>query len=496
MSRIAELMESQLIGPRVSRRTAIGALAAGTAMLATPRSLRAKQPSAPGVARRARNVIFMVSDGMSAGTLTLADLYTRKTENRRCHWLRLAADKGSRRALQTTHSADGPVTDSAAAAAAWGTGFKHTNGAINITPDGRPHVPILVHAAQNGKRTGLVTTARVTHATPAGFSANVPVRDQEADIAKQQIERRIDVLLGGGSKYYTDELLATARDAVIVKDAPALAAVDPAAAAKKQLIGIFSRHHVPFVTDRAPGVPSLPAMTSKALDVLSRGPDGFVMQIEGGRIDHSAHSSDAYALLREQLEFDETIATVEKFLEGRDDTLLIITTDHGNANPGLTLYGRRGEKAFGLLANPTTPRKSFEWIYDQLPAKASVEDKIKVFPGLVEQATGIKLVESEEKIIAAALKGQRTTPFAAANVWTFVLGSLMADHFGVAFVSPNHTADMVELLARGPGSEAIGPNVDNTELHGVMVAALGLAPAQPLPGFDQLVPSVAPKTED
>jgi alkaline phosphatase len=436
----------------------------------------------------------MVSDGMSAGTLTLAELYARATLNRQCHWIRLISDKASRRALQTTYAADGPVTDSAAAAAAWGSGFKHTNGAINITPEGRRHVPIHIHASQFGKKTGLVTTTRVTHATPAGFSANVPIRDMETDVAHQQIERGIDVLLGGGDKYFPADLLSKAVGATIVRDAAALASVDPKSASR--LIGLFARYHIPFVTDRETTIPSLPAMTAKALDILSLAPEGFVLQIEGGRVDHAAHSSDAYALLREQAEFDETIGVVEKFLEGRDDTLLIITTDHANANPGLTLYAKRGKDAFESLVRPATPRKSFEWIYDQLAAKKSADEKLAVLPALVEQAIGVKLVDSEVRMLSACIGGQRATPFAAANTWTFVLGSMLADRFGVAFVSPNHTADMVELLARGPGSEAIPAIVDNTDLHAVMVATLGLGAAKPLAGFDELVPLVKPKTDD
>jgi alkaline phosphatase len=494
MSAIAEQMEAQLLSRRLSRRAAMGAMALGAALAGTGRPSLGRSLPPPRVTRKARNLIFMVSDGMSAGTLTLADLYLQKMEGRRSNWLRLASDPAFRRSLQTTYSADGPVTDSAAAAAAWGSGFKHTNGAINITPDGRQHVPLCIHAAQNGKKTGLVTTTRITHATPAGFSANVPLRDMEKEIAAQQLSRGIDVLLGGGTKYVTDELLDQVRGAAVVKDAAGLGAVDTSAV--NRLIGVFSRHHLPFVTDRDASIPSLPVMTERALEVLSRSADGFVLQIEGGRVDHAAHSSDAYALIREQVEFDETIGVVEKFIAGRDDTLLVITTDHANANPGITLYGARGQVAFDRLAAPATPRKSFEWVYDQMSLRNLADEKVKAAPGLVEEALGVKLGETEIGILTSSLRGKRAVPFAAANVWTFVLGSILADHFGVGFVSPNHTSDAVELLATGPGSEAIGPVVDNTELHGIVTAALGLAPARRLPGMEELVPLVKPKTED
>lgn len=492
MSRISEHMESQLIG--VNRRGAIAALAAGAAITLSP--VRARQPDAPKPARRAKNVIFMVADGMSSGSLMLAELYSRRTRHKQSRWVRLMSDPRARRALQTTHSADGPVTDSSAAASTWGSGSKVNNGSVNITPAGRQLLPILVHAAQNGKRTGLITTTRVTHATPAGFSANAPKRDLEADIARHQIERGIDVLLGGGLKYFPDSLIAQAKSPIVMKEAAALAALDPAAASSKQTIGLFARHHIPFVTDRNDKVPSLPTMVKSALSVLSRAPDGFVMQIEGGRVDHAAHSSDAYALIRELTEFDDALDAVLSHIEGRDDTLVIITTDHGNANPGLTLYGKRGDAALNKLIASPDKRKSFEWIEEQFPSKASVEDKIKVLPDLIEQATTIRIDADDSKILSACLRNQRATAFRAANVWTFVLGAILADHFGVGFVSPNHTSDAVELIALGPGSELIPPWVDNVQLHEIMVAALGLAPGKLLPGMDEVVLPRAPKDED
>jgi alkaline phosphatase len=279
----------------------------------------------------------------------------------------------------------------------------------------------------------------------------------------------------------------------VVRDAAGLAGIDAAQAAAGKTIGLFARQHVPFVIDREATVPTLPAMARTALSILGRAADGFVLQIEGGRVDHSAHSSDAYCLVREQVEFDETIAAVLEFVNGRDDTLLVITTDHGNANPGLTLYGKRGEQAFDQMCKAS---KSQEWIDGQLPSRMPVDDRLKLLPDLVEQAMGIKLNVDEMKIMSGVFRNQRVTPFAAANVWSFVLGSILADHFGVGFVSPNHTSDAVELLAMGPGSEAIPAWVDNTQMHAVMVAALGLGEARLLPGMEKVVVPTKPKTDD
>lgn len=450
-----------------------------------------REPDAPKVARKAKNVIFMVSDGMSAGTIMLADLFSRLKRDRESTWSKMLRMPGVRHGLQTTHSADGWVTDSAAAASTWGIGAKVDNGSICIGTDRMAGVPILVHAAQNGKRTGLVTTARVTHATPAGFSANVPRRDMERDIAIQQLERRIDVMMGGGSRFFSAKVLARGKDAVIVRTAEELAKHQPVAG--KPTVGLFANSHVPFVVDREPTVPSLTTMTEKALGMLAGSPEGFVMQVEGGRVDHAAHSSDAWGIIREQVEFDETIAAVLKWIEGRDDTLLIITSDHGNANPGLTLYGKRGKEAFSKLCEA---KKSFEWIESKLPPPERMADRLAAIGGLVEQGTGVALGADAIKRLQASLRGEATEGFSANNVWTWVLGQLLANEWGVSFVSPNHTSDAVELLAMGPGSETIPSWVDNTHLHTIMVAALGLAPAQTLPGFEKPVPAITPLADD
>jgi len=433
----------------------------------------------------------MVSDGMSAGTLTLADIYSRTQLGRESTWSLLMRKSSFRRALQTTHSADGWVTDSAAAASAWGTGIKVENGSIGIGPDRMPRVPLLVHAAQNGKKTGLVTTTRVTHATPAGFSANVPRRDMERDIAIDQVTRKIDIILGGGSKFFTPRVLERGKDAVIVRTADELAGHTPVVG--KQTLGLFASSHLPFVVDRGPTIPGLAAMASKAIDFLSKSAEGFVLQIEAGRVDHAAHSSDAWGLVREQVEFDETLAAVASWVQGRDDTLLIVTSDHGNANPGITLYGKRGKEALNKLSKA---KNTFEWIDGKLPPAERMADRLAALPGLVEQATGVALGAEGVKRLAASIRGESTEAFAANNLWSFVLGQLLANEWGVSFVSPNHTSDAVELLATGPGSESIPVWVDNIELHAIVVAALALAPPTPLPGFDKPVPALTPLSED
>jgi alkaline phosphatase len=468
----------------LDRRSFLRAGSAAALGLAAP-ARAAARPSRPGRdadAPTARNLIFMVADGMSTGTLTLADMWCHQRDGKASNWVSLWNMPGVRRASATTYSADSLVTDSAAGGSAWGCGIHINNGAINITPQGHQKVPLLVQARQSGKATALITTTRVTHATPASFIANVPNRDMEKAIAQQTLERGVDVVLGGGAHYFPDKLLEQHNAVHVVRGRAALAA----APSTGRLLGLFHDEHVPYVLDRANDVPSLPDMTKAALARVGAHPAGFVMQIEGGRVDHAAHNNDAASLIAEQIDFDKAIGEVLSFIKDRDDTLVILTTDHGNANPGLTLYGDTGKKAFDRI---TGAKHSFDWIEEQFVAASKSDSLPAKLAEIVEAATGIGLDQTERALLAPMLTAHptRTMPFANANKWTSVLGAMLADHFGIAFVSPNHTSDLVEVTALGPGSERLQPMIDNTDLHGLACGALALAEATPLPGMDQLI---------
>lgn len=455
-------------------------------LAARPSIARARTTRYGADSGRAKNLIFMVSDGMSFGTLTIADTVMRVREGHGSAWCGLWEKQGVRRSMQMTPCADAFVTDSAAAAAGWGCGQACNTGVLNIDPDGKQYLPLLVHARQNGKATGVVTTARVTHATPAGFCANVPHRDLEDDIARQQLERGIDVILGGGARHFSDELIARHPAWKVARTRDELAKVAADAAANEgRMLGLFGREHVAHVLDRGPEVPSLEEMAMAALGRLDKAPEGFVLQIEGGRVDHAAHDNDAASLVYEQLEFDRTLAKVLAWLEGRDDTMLVVTADHSTANPGLTLYGKRGEKALEKLM---LAKHSFEWMFEKISdAKKSSTDLGKSLSEIVEEGTGVVLDEESHAIMMRRLSSKRVMPFRDANTSTSVLGAILASTFGVSFVSPNHTSDMVELTSFGPGSEKMRPVMRNRDVWNVVTDALGFAPCKLLDGMDQIV---------
>ncbi|MBL8763442.1 MAG: alkaline phosphatase [Phycisphaerae bacterium] len=466
----------------ISRRGLLragAALAGLSALDAAAPAVHASGRIGPLRGKKALNAIFMVADGMSNGTLSMADRYSVLSRGTPSRWARLWTTTGVRRATQSTHSADSLVTDSAAASSAWSIGRKVNNGALSVLPDGSAPTPLLMRAKAAGKAVGVVTTTRVTHATPAGFCANVADRDREDEIARQMLERRLDVAFGGGAKHFRTDDARASETLRIVRDAAQLRtlAADPSrwpAIGRGMTLGVFADSHVPMVLDRAPNVPSLADMSRVALDMLARHPGGFVAQIEGGRVDHAGHANDAASLLREQLDFDEALGLVADFALGRDDTLVVITSDHGTGNPGLTFYGRRGNDSFLRLSRAS---HSFEWIFDRAAELPNADAAADAMPDLVKQALGITLARDDLDFLRRSVKGERVDPFSGGNAQVSVLGSVAANTFGVAFASHEHTNDYVETTALGPGSELLPAYLDNTDLTALLATALDLPPA-------------------
>ena len=478
-----------------SRRDFLRTGLAGGALLLTP-GLRAHNQEPTSAATpsraepgRARNVIFLVSDGMSLGTLAMAERHLRRQEGRGTHWLGLYERPGTRHALMDTASANSPVTDSAAASSSWGCGHKVKNGAINVTPDGRARTPILRLARAAGKGTGLVTTTTITHATPAGFAAQVESRADEGIIAAQYLDVGVDVLLGGGAKFFDPakrpdgrDLFAdfAARGYSVVRDAASLRA----APAVGRLLGTFAAEHLPFALDRgadpaiAAVVPSLADMARAALARLSGNARGFVLQIEGGRVDHAAHSNDIGGLIHAQLSFDDDVGVALDFATARNDTLVLITADHGNSNPGLNGAGgsftSRGgsygdtQDCFDRVARF---RQTNVWTLAGLgPDSTALQVRERV-----HAATELALEDDEIEMLRQSLRKEHREGNRVRNAPLIAYAQILANYTSVGWTGTQHTTDFTELAAFGPGSEEIGCFVQNNALFGVMTRALGLS---------------------
>jgi len=465
----------------ISRREFLKKSGAISSLALTPAILNGHGRK-PVKAGDARNVIFMVSDGMSSGTLTLADIVKRRQFGSPTNWISLYdSERRFYRGAMDMASQNSPVTDSAAASSAWGTGRRVNNGAVCMDPNGEKLKPILEIFRDAGKKTGLVTTTRITHATPAGFGSNVEVREMEDEIAAQYLEKEYDLLMGGGARHFEPDSRDDGRDLFaayanngyrVVKQKDGL----ENAGKSEKLLGIFSRSHMPFTIDHENNpelqtkVPTLREMTETALNKLSTHPDGFILQVEGGRVDHGGHDNDAPALVYDQIAFDEALGVVLDFVDRRDDTLVIITTDHGTANPGLNGMGHRYTGSGAKLEHLFKFTNSTNWILSEL----SENSNISMIRERVYEAASLEITAGEAEMVKNSLSDSFQAPYHMENKPKSVLGAVLANYIGINWLGTAHTSDYVELAAIGPGIDRLDRFVRNTELFDLMVETAGV----------------------
>ncbi|MGC4234817.1 MAG: alkaline phosphatase [Niabella sp.] len=430
--------------------------------------------------RQAKNIIFMVSDGMSTGTLNLADMYLYRKFGKRSAWLQLYDEGKINRALMDTASASSMVTDSAAGSSSWGGGVRVPNGSLNVNADGSFNKPILQKFKSAGKSVGCVTTVPIAHATPAGFCVNSKSRGDMDEIALQYLSLRFDVMMGGGKDNFTadarkdkQDVLANFRKnnfAVVTsrKEMMQLPSSD------MPLLGIFYNGGLPYLLDRAQDqtlsetIPTLAEMTKKAIERLSKNKNGFVLQVESGKVDWAAHANDAAALIHEQIAFDEALQSVMTFAEKDGNTLVIITTDHGNANPGL-FYGSKADKNFDRMH---TFRHTNDWILNGINNEYSnqqVRERIEHAQSWAPSEDEAKeLLKHYQQLDETGLYNPRKLPFK-------YLAQIQEKYTSIGWGSMDHSGDYVELAMYGPGSELLKPFVKNHELHNLMLKAAAVS---------------------
>lgn len=428
---------------------------------------------------QAKNIIFMISDGMSSGTLSMANLYSRNILGRNTCWMNLYLENRVARALMDTASASSIVTDSAAASSAFGGGVRVKNGVLNVGANGERHMPIWQKFKNKGKKAGCVTTVTITHATPAGFCINSEKRNAEPEIAEMYAEIGFDVMMGGGDEFFNPEKRTDKKDLYavykqkgyqVLKTRADLSNIDR----NKKILGVYNTGALPFDVDRAgreelQSTPSLADMTSAAINHLKDHPDGFVLQVEGGKVDWAAHANDISALIHDQLAFDEAVKTAVDFAEKDGNTLVVITTDHGNANPG-TIYGAEATANFDSIAHY---KFTNEYILNSIHANHNLQ-QIKDW---IFETNRFRLTDEEAKHLLGFYQGlEKEDGLYNYKKLPFKLYSdIQKKHNSVGWISMDHSGDYVELTMYGPGSNLLKPFVKNTDLHNLMLLATGLA---------------------
>ncbi|WP_205664631.1 alkaline phosphatase [Ammonifex thiophilus] len=405
-----------------------------------------------------KNVIFLIPDGMSLAGTTLARWYRGSS---------LAMDEMAC-GLVRTHSAVGPITDSAAAGTALAAGFKTNPGYVTVLPDGTPVASVLEAAKLAGKSTGLVVTCEIPHATPAVFSAHALSRKDYDTILKQQVYQGMDVVLGGGHAFMKPGARKDGEDLVeAVKALGYEYVTDPEELHKVEagkVWGMFAPKALKPDFDRDPvREPSLAEMTAKAIEILSKNPKGFFLMVEGSQIDWAAHANDPVYLVSEILAFDEAVKVALDFAKKNKDTVVIVAADHGNGGVSIGDRATSGNYSKLPLSSFIEPLKRAKLtgvgLEEKLaPDRSNVIEAVSRYYGIAD------LSEEEIKAIKEAKPGKLS----------YVVGPMLSKRAHIGWTTNGHTGEDVVLYVYSPKGEKLTGVVDNTDIAKYIGKVLGL----------------------
>ena len=466
---------------------------------------------------KAKNVILFVGDGMSLATVSAARILDGQRKGGPGEENALSWEDFPHTALSKTYNTDTQTPDSAGTMTAMATGVKTRTGVLGIGQDaargdcaGSLRTPLLSLwqlAASTGLATGVVTTTRITHATPAATFTHSPDRNWEndaemlsvtnaaecADIARQLIETPYgqgpDVLMGGGrgsflpaterDPEYDDmtglrldgrDLIAEWKrrrpDGAYVWNATQFAA----APKDKPLLALFESTHMQYEHDRPKdkaGEPSLAEMTRGAIERLRGNPLGFVLLVEGGRIDHAHHSGNAHRALTDTIALSEAVA-VAASMTSVDDTMILVTADHSHTMT-FAGYPVRGNAILGKVkgssgegSNPSgyatdaTGQTYTTLTYANGPGYAGATD---------QQPEGPKTFLHEVSGYQKAADGRPNLADVDTEHPDYMQESM------IPLSNETHGGDDVGIWARGPGAEAVRGTIEQNVIFHIMLQA-------------------------
>jgi alkaline phosphatase len=446
---------------------------------------QASRPLGPGqdaaVGER-RRIFFFLGDGMGIPVITAARIYAVGEAGS------LTLDTLPETAYVRTYSNDAQVTDSSASMSAYMTGVKPNNNVVSMTADaipglggGAPVTTLFELAEAAGWSTGVVTTTRVTHATPAACFAHTDDRDREDEIARQlvpggaganpRLGDGLEVILGGGERHFLPlgqgagqrpdgrDLVAelVAEGYAVARRRAELLSLPPGTT---RALGLFAPSHMSYELDRdRQAEPSLEEMALAAVDVLERSGKSYVLMVEGGRIDQALHDTNAKRALVDTVAFDQALAAVMNRVQRADpqlaSTLIVATADHDHT---LVLNG------YARRTGPTTEAE----------------------PGILglvrNYVTGAIDLDADGRpyTILGFGNGERRVSGSRATVPPLTESATDDDDYRqeaairVGVSAETHGGTDVTLGAVGAGAELFHGFLDNTEVFSLLRQAAGL----------------------
>ena len=452
--------------------------------------------------KTAKNVILFVGDGMSLQAREIARILSKGITEGKYNDL-LNMEKLDNMAIITTSGYDSIVTDSANSASAYATGHKSVVNAMGVyenctkDPLDDPKVENIIELAKRtrGMATGIVSTANITDATPAAMLTHTRRRSEQNYIATDMLteKHRPDVIMGGGSRHFLPMSTpgSKRKDNVdVIKSFEDLGytfsgtktELENTPKSEDKILGLYQLDNMNVYIDREvtknPAVlksfndqPGLVEMTEKAIDTLSKNPNGFFLMVEGACIDKQLHVLDWQRAAYDNIEMDKAIGAAEKFAAKNNDTLIVVVADHAHGASITGTYheldgktGREGVRCYQDAKWPTFQDADGDGYPDNPDPSITLAVQFANHPDYNENYR-FKDVPTVPSIMGKDGK-------AIANPQ--IKGELLRGNIPTSDDQEVHSADDIILNAGGPGSEYFKGVMDNTEVFFGMVRALGL----------------------
>lgn len=422
-------------------------------------------------------VFVFIGDGLGASQRQMAEYYAQQTKGEN---FKLTMNQMPVVGINTTHALDNLVTDSAAAGTALATGIKTNNGMIAMLPDGTKLKSSLDYAKETGKATGIITTARITHATPAAFVSKNIHRDNENEIARDYINSDIDYIVGGGYRNFISPKIKGSRreegDLVaefkengyktFIGEESSVDFKSYKVSNNEKIFAALTSSHLQYEVDRinlTPEQPSLADLTAKGIEVLEdRNKQGFFMVVESGRIDHASHANDVAATVWDTLAFDDSIkVAMDFYVKNPNETLILVAGDHETGGLGMGV-------GYKKVVEPS--------VIDTV--KGSIEDTLqgkytgnrKEFLEFIGVNFGLLNLSSEEKIrVERAMEIEdnnqvNNIAYGSYKPTAIAVAHIINERAGVGFTTFDHTGSQIPLSAVGKNAEEFGGFKDNSEI--------------------------------
>lgn len=435
----------------------------------------------PVAADAPKYIFYYIGDGMGFNHVLNAQIYSNEVLGNDSTLTMLTFPVAS---MARTHSASSDVTDSAAAGTALATGHKTRNNMLGMNADSVAVTSIAKTLYDNGWGVGLVTTVAIDDATPGAFYAHVPSRSEYMTVGRQLAESGYQFAAGAGLRAARDKegkktplLDYFAEKGVTVTSGSAGLDVE----ADRLLLlsnDTVRTWNVGYTVDSIPGALTLPAMTAAGIRQLERvSPDRFFMMVEGGNIDHAGHANDGGAIIREVVNFDQSLALAWRFyLAHPDETLIVVTADHetGGMSVGTTTTG------YSVRPEVAAAQKVSKEMFSEHIKSLAHDRRVYRWPDMEEYlaenlgfGTAVILTEEETAELAGMfdnmMAGRNSAPdqetlYATFDGFSARVFELLNDKAGFGFPTIKHTGAMVPVFAVGVGASEFSGVNDNTDL--------------------------------